>query len=777
MTKLLLPFIALIHLAPAAEVAVSWPVDVNRPWAGPLVWANPAEDWVVRSGRAESTFPGGNRNLVPLTAELGKEAAPFTIRCRIDQTSPVSPMPGFAGIQLGMTAPSGDFREAAIMGTGICMGIKADGTLFVHGSEGGDKKIPVPFSSVTLEVKGELADGGMYNLVLTATDASGQLLGSMTAPVHGSWLPGLVGFTVSTQPPPSADVTAPKPAAGAPAMAQTRGGMLKVAFDHLLVTGGKVLHHPEHAFGPIWWVTQSPSNDGTVRLLVQAAPFGRTERHDVSLEIDGKAYQSVALDVASRTARFVVRRQDLSVPHTYVVKLAGDSFKGMIRPVPKGRPVTVAALSCNDATGFPHQLLVANVASQKPDVSAFLGDQIYEGIGGYGHVVDQALNDRAVVCYLRKYAMHGWTWREILRDVPSATLPDDHDVFHGNLWGCAGKKADVSKGYAASAQDSGGYKMSPEFVNTVHATQTGNLPAPIDPSPCDNHISVYFTQWQYGPLDMAIIADRQFKSAPRDLLPDGEIENGWPKSPDFYTSPPPDLPEADLLGRRQETFLKRWAGKPDPATPIRLVLSQTPWAAPQTLPAAVQSDSDVPSMKNLKPGDYPPDDQPKPDFDTNGWPQGKRKLALGYVKLAGALHVTGDQYLGSTGQYGLDAFRDGPWWISTPATANLWPRRWMPAAKGANARPGDPRETGDFTDGFGNKITIAAVANPYDIEREPARLFDRAVGYAILTCDPATGRITIANWPYWAAPANPAPDNRPYPGWPLTIHPKTGERF
>jgi hypothetical protein len=181
-------------------------------------------------------------------------------------------------------------------------------------------------------------------------------------------------------------------------------------------------------------------------------------------------------------------------------------------------------------------------------------------------------------------------------------------------------------------------------------------------------------------------------------------------------------------------------------------------------------------MKNLKPGEYAPDDRPKPDFDTNGWPQGKRTDALKLMKKAGALHVTGDQHLGSTGQYGLAAFRDGPWWISTPATANVFPRRWMPETKGTNPRPGDPRETGDFTDGFGNKITIAAVANPFDIDREPARLFDRAVGYSILTCDPAAGTVTLANWPYWASPAKAAPDNTPYPGWPITINPKSGTR-
>jgi hypothetical protein len=319
--------------------------------------------------------------------------------------------------------------------------------------------------------------------------------------------------------------------------------------------------------------------------------------------------------------------------------------------------------------------------------------------------------------------------------------------------------------------------MDPEFVNAVHASQTGNLPEPADPAPCDNGISVYFSRLQFGPLDLAILADRQFKSAPAALLPDGQIVNGWPGNPFYYNTAPPDHPRAELLGPRQEAFLKRWADKRDPSAPIRMVLSQTPWTAAATLPAAVQTDADTPSIPIPRPGEYPPEDQPKPDFDTNGWPQGKRNLALELMTKAGALHLTGDQHLGTTGQYGIRAFRDGPWWVSTPATANIWPRRWMPAVKGANPRPGDPRETGDFTDAFGNKFTMAAVANPSQTGRQPARLFDRAVGYTILICDPATGHVAIANWPYWAAPNRPAPDNTPYPGWPITVHPGTRARL
>jgi hypothetical protein len=771
-----LSFANLLMLAvvSAETVEPKWGA-VDRPWTGGDLWANPVEDWVVRGGRVENSFSGGNRNVVVLTASVGEKAAGFTIRCRVDQVSGALQAPGFVGISFGLQTAGNDFRDVAIHGSGLAAGLRVDGTLFLAGKESDGPKIPSPYRQITLELQGKPAGEGRCELSLSANDPAGRRLGGVTATVHDSWIPGLVAFVASSKLPPKLEVSEPRPAV-VPRLAQDRGGEMRVSFDKLVVTGDRVRAHPERSFGPIWWTTHTISNDGSARILVQAAPFSRSERHDVTLIFDGKRHSSVSLDPVTRTALLTVRRLDLTKSHPYEVQLDGGSYRGTLRAVPKGRAVKLAALSCNDSTGFPHNELVANVAAHEPDAIAFLGDQIYEGIGGYGLIYDQRPNDRAILSYLRKYAMHGWTWREILKDIPSVTIPDDHDVFHGNLWGNGGKLADVSKGFGNSAQDSGGYKMSPEFVNMVHTTQTGNLPYPSDPTASSNNISVYFTRWSYGPFDVAIVGDRQFKTAPAALLPDGKIENGWPKNDEWYETPPPDAEGAELLGSRQEEFLARWAAKPDAATPIRLVLSQSPWAAPQTLPEEMKTDAHVPSLKHLKPGEYAEDDRPKPDFDTNGWPRAKRLVALEAMKQAGAFHVTGDQHLGTTGQYGLAEHRDGPWWVSTPATANVWPRRWMPKVEGGNRADGQERHLGDFADAFGNLITMHAVANPYDVEREPARLFDRAVGYTILTCQPESGRIEIANWPYWASPKKAAPDQSPYPGWPITIDPKTGAR-
>jgi len=66
------------------------------------------------------------------------------------------------------------------------------------------------------------------------------------------------------------------------------------------------------------------------------------------------------------------------------------------------------------------------MAKLNPDLLAFVGDQFYESSGGYG--VLRGPLEPAILDYLRKWYLHGWTWRELTRDRPSISIPDDHDV-------------------------------------------------------------------------------------------------------------------------------------------------------------------------------------------------------------------------------------------------------------------------------------------------------------------------------------------------------------
>ena len=748
----------------------------DRPWLGKDFWSNPAEDWLLRDGRVENRFSGGNRSVVILTAEVGPKRESMTLKTVVDQISFETRGEGYVGFEIGRQGKFGDYRDSAIYGAGLAAGVDFSGRPFIGEPVADSPTIKMPLKNVYLEFKADPAEDAAYRCTLRAMDGAGRELGNAVRMVHGSRLEGLVALMATTRMPAPVALTQARKGPGKP-IAQTRGDEGRFAFSAVSLDGGKIIAKPERAFGPVLWTTYTLDNRGTLRLLVQGAPFSRNAKHELTLTLPGRQPIVTNMEPNSRTGLFRVLKVPTDKDSPFKVTLAGETWEGTIRAIPKGRDLVQAALSCNDATGFPHNDLVANVAAQKPDLITFHGDQIYEGVGGYGLIYDQLENDRSLQSYLRKYAMHGWSWREILRDTPSITIPDDHDVFHGNLWGAGGSPSDVSKGFGNTAQDSGGYKMSVEFVNAVHRTQTGNLPEPADPAPCRSGMSVYFTRLPYGPLDLAILSDRQFKSAPRDLLPAAEIENGWPANLRWDPVTQSSHPDAELLGPRQEAFLRRWVKNPADGQKFRVAISQSPWLAPQTLPKNIHHDKYVPTLPVYPPGEYAPDDEPKPDFDTNGWPKAKRDLGLKLLKEAGALHITGDQHLGTTGQYGIETHRDGPWWIASPAIANVWPRRWMPATEGKNRRSGDPKWLGDFADAFGNDFTLHAVANPHDIDREPARLFDRAVGYSVITYSPSTGHATLANWPYWASPAKEAPDNSPYPGWPIVIDPKSGKRI
>jgi hypothetical protein len=102
----------------------------------------------------------------------------------------------------------------------------------------------------------------------------------------------------------------------------------------------------------------------------------------------------------------------------------------------------------------------------------------------------------------------------------------------------------------------------------------------------------------------------------------------------------------------------------------------------------------------------------------------------------------------------------------SPATGNIFPRRWWPPVPGRNRKPGSPEYTGDFEDGFGNKITVYAIANPQKTTMHPTRHHELSTGYSVVTFYKDNRDIELANWPYWADPDK----DEPFPGWPIRIN-------
>jgi hypothetical protein len=178
---------------------------------------------------------------------------------------------------------------------------------------------------------------------------------------------------------------------------------------------------------------------------------------------------------------------------------------------------------------------------------------------------------------------------------------------------------------------------------------------------------------------------------------------------------------------------------------LKAVISQTIFANVATLPRGTLSGAVTPTLKVMAAGEYAEGELPVQDHDSNGWPQSGRNQALRAMRKGFAIHIAGDQHLGSTIQYGIDTFRDAGWALCVPSVANIWPRRWFPP--GGNHQDGTPRYTVDYLDSFGNKMTVHAVSNPTANGVEPTAIHHRAPGYGIVTLDREIAHCFLAVGP------------------------------
>ncbi len=488
-------------------------------------------------------------------------------------------------------------------------------------------------------------------------------------------------------------------------------------------------------------------HDRVLKLSAQLYPLYPDETREVRLEVkrDGEwreiARQKVNDLGWSTTFRIPDWDDSRDVPYRL---LHGEnaSFQGLVRRNPKDKDeIVLAALNCNsnkDRDLRPE--FVRNINHQDPDLVFFAGDQSYD-------------HKEHTAAWLK----FGLAFRDIFRERPCVTIPDDHDIGQGNLWGEGGKKAEFASG------DDGGYFFHPEYVKMVERQQTAHLPDPYDPAPVEQGIGVYYTRLLLGGVDFAIIEDRKFKTGPR-----GRHPMKGPR-PDHILDPKYDpkvidTPGLELLGKRQEAFLDAWSGMSE-GVAMKAVLSQTGFCGGAHLHGNVKNRLHA-------------------DLDSNGWPQSGRRRALELIRKAGAVHIGGDQHLATVIHHGIDEFRDGPWAFVPPAICNTYYGRWWwpeDEKPGANPVPDSPLPwTGDYLDGFDNKITMIAYANPHP-DRTRITAWEKdgkspitpkegwADGYGLIRFRKAAGEVVFECWPRFTDVSKPGATQ--FPGWPVTVKP------
>jgi hypothetical protein len=285
----------------------------------------------------------------------------------------------------------------------------------------------------------------------------------------------------------------------------------------------------------------------------------------------------------------------------------------------------------------------------------------------------------------------------------------------------------------------GGYFFHPDYVKMVERAQTSHLPDAYHKAPLEQGIKAYFTSLKIGGVDFAIIEDRKFKSGPN-----GKIPKQGPRA-DHINDPSYDpdsinLPELILLGEQQHQFLEEWGA--DKNTKMKAVLSATGFCGGAHLHGKASNRLHA-------------------DLDSNGWPQHGRDKALSLIQKAGAVHIAGDQHLPTVIHHGIKEFDDGPWAFVVPAIVNnYYSRWWWPE----DERPGEHANgilpwTGRYQDGFKNKITMHAYANPDTASN--------GAGFGFIRFNIEKNEVTFECWPRDTEVTQP--NSKQFTGWPISV--------
>lgn len=749
--------------AAAAEYTLDLPQDTSRIWIAPELWANRLHDWRLENGRIICTADEnrlGMRTLHLLTHRLADRRGSFRVTVETGWLgeNDQAPSPGaFSGLLFGIGGAEMDYRSAALVhdfagpGAGLVGGVTPGGQAFFADFEAGQVKPPddtTEAKQLSLTLTGEPVDDG-YALTLVALDADGKELSRATRQVVDHRVIGAIAL-----------LSHPGRKQG--------GSSGRFAFTGFEVSGDKIDADASRTFGPIASTKYTLSRK-TLKLSAQLLPVGIGElgtgdSDTVVLEVNKNgAWQQIAdadVVVPGFVATFRVTDWDDTEDTPFRVRYraaVGEgqkdfTFGGTIRHDPLEKPeIVVAGFTGNHnnshrignrqnspwQTGvwFPHADICRAVAEHDPDLLFFSGDQVYEG-----RSPTFADRQNIKLDYLYKWYLWCWAYRDLTRDIPAICIPDDHDVYQGNLWGEGGRPTDKD--------DKGGYVHPADFVKMVELTQTSNLPDPFDPTPIEQGIGVYYTSLNWGRLSVAVIEDRKFKSGCNGRVPPGGSNRADHIVNPDYDVLSVDLPGLELLGDRQEEFLRHWAADWQGAD-MKLVVSQTVFAGLATHHGG--------GLQYLI-----------ADLDSNGWPQSGRNRALAEMRRGFAFHLAGDQHLATLAHHGIDEWEDAIWSFAVPSVANFYPRMWKPPEPGENRLPGYPQWTGRHFDGLENRVTVYAATNPdWSPGYEPADLHDKMPGYGIVRFNRYARTITVECWPRYADPRDPAAEQ--YSGWPRTI--------
>jgi len=709
---------ALICCAANAQIfESSWSKANDRIWIGPEYWAGPMQDWRIRDGKLECINHAAQRNIQLLTLQVQAQSS---LEMRVTIEEPADDFRGHMGFYFGINSNQDDYRHNAIWGKGITAVLWRNGTLHLGNqvaNAGWDKE-------VTLVLTARPSGNGSHTVLLSVLGAEGQKLGEVKQEFPSDKIAGNLGLQLNGS-------------------GENSYGTPVARFSNWQIKGENLKGGPDQNWGPILW-TQYTLTRNILKLQAQMAPMGIKDSDSVTLEIKPadkwiKA-GTAKIDPSARTALFRIESWsgEKEVPYRVIYEFEGKNtfYSGTIRKDPIAKEsISVAGFTGNKDFGFPNTAIINNLKKLNPDLLFFSGDQIYEEVGRFGMV--RTPLERATLDYLRKWYLFGWSFGEVLKDRPAVILPDDHDVYQGNLWGAGGRKA---PGNFAS----GGYVMDPEWVRMIERTQTAHMPDPFDPTPVQQGIGVYYCDMTYGGVSFAIIEDRKFKSGPGQVPKEIQEE------------------QAAQLGPRQIRFLNEWAARWKDAW-LKATLSQTVFAQCHTYGGK--------QRKSLS-----------EDKDSNGWPPAARNRSIRAIRKSFSLMYAGDNHLLTVAHHGVDRWEDAGVSFTVPSIAAGFPREWRPDKVG-HERKGplpeyaedlyqglDPEWIGRYTSAWGHPLTMISVANPVEFTNQGSSLElldQKSSGFGLVRFNKRERSYTVECYRILADLDKP--DEAQFKGWPVTF--------
>ncbi|MGJ8697795.1 MAG: alkaline phosphatase D family protein [Verrucomicrobiaceae bacterium] len=747
---------------PDGSFATDWDTSPDRVWTGPGYWGNRLQDWEVKNNRVNcSLVTKARRTLHRTGTSIRGNGGDFTFTVNTGVDAGTASFNARTGFLIG-AGPSLDWRASLLVHDGLGRDF---GTFL--GLDNNGKAIIEDLSQGAISPVAEGANPGSFPATasLTLTGTYDHNTGDYTLTIQSK---GASGNLISQA---SVDVPSDRVLGSFGLLSNRGNNNTAFWFDDFTGTGTALQPEPDRSLAIIG--SLYTLNRGTLKISAHLPPVDLATTPPLTLEIEKNGtWTQIATapidntdNLSSYTATFTIPNWDDSqdTPYRLSTQADGDTYRwqGTIRKNPTDKDeIVVINTSCqrladgsleSDAIDWtpvkiwhPHTLAFTHITKHNPDVLLALGDQIYEG---QPTSKDTSSDFNRHHDYLYKWHLWLLEARDLSKDLPTISIPDDHDIYQGNLWGAGG--------IFTTDQTTGGYEQPAPWVRLVERTQTSHMPAPDPYNPTQpaptvaRDIKVYFTELTYGQVGFAVLEDRKFKTGP--------------------TNAPSDPDQQFLLGQRQKDFLKAWSTDWT-GQQIKCVVSQSPFGMIHTHASEGYS--------------YYLNDR-----DTHGWPVHRRNEAWELLRLSRSFQLSGDQHIGTLVHHGVDGPADAGYSFTSPALSNFFPRAWDPVHNKPGRTETVSPYTGDFyldgngtlpsgqpnlTSVFPHHLRVVGAANPleyYDQTRgiNPENLHDRGAGYGVIRIAKTSRQITFEAWPLHADPEFPATGSQ-FPDWPVTIN-------